>query len=128
MTLAVENLPRTCLCRTADEMNGLLRGTGVGAVFDTNHSLRQPSEEFLSGLVSETELVSLHISDYDFIDERHRLPGDGVNNWNAILEILEKSGYNGPLMYEVPRQPRDREPISFSVLVDNMRKLSAGLL
>ena len=39
MKLAVENLPRTCLCNRSAEMIALLGDTGAGIVFDTNHSL-----------------------------------------------------------------------------------------
>ncbi len=127
MRLAVENLPRTCLCNRSQEMIELLRGTGAGVVFDTNHSLVEENVEFLTALTEAgLEILSLHISDYDFVDERHRLPGDGINDWTGILAVLEKVGYKGPLMYEVPRQPKDREPITTAQLVENMEKLAAG--
>ena len=127
MKLAVENLPRTCLCNRSAEMINLLRGTGAGVVFDTNHSLVEENVEFLTALTDAgLEILSLHISDYDFVDERHRLPGDGINNWKGILAALEKVGYKGPLMYEVPKQPKEREPITTAQLFENMEKLAAG--
>ena len=127
MKLAVENLPRTCLCNRSAEMINLLRGTGAGVVFDTNHSLVEENVEFLTALTDAgLEILSLHISDYDFVDERHRLPGDGINNWKGILAALEKVGYKGPLMYEVPKQPKEREPITTAQLSENMEKLAAG--
>ena len=129
MKLAVENLPRTCLCNRSAEMIELLRGTGAGVVFDTNHSLSEENVAFLTALIEAgLEILSLHISDYDFIDERHRLPGDGINDWKGILSVLEKANYCGPLMYEVPRQPKDREPITTAQLSENMDKLAAGLI
>lgn len=127
MLLAVENLPRTCLCNRADEMIELIRDTGAGIVFDTNHSLIQENVSFLSDLVdSGIPIYSLHISDYDFVDERHRLPGDGLNNWTGIIAQLKRGGYNGPLMYEVPAQPKERDIITIEQLSENMRALSAG--
>ena len=127
MKLAVENLPRTCLCNRSGEMIDLIRGTGAGVVFDTNHSLVEENVEFLTALTDAgLEILSLHISDYDFVDERHRLPGDGINDWKGILSVLEKVGYKGPLMYEVPKQPKEREPIATAQLVENMEKLAAG--
>ncbi len=127
MKLAVENLPRTCLCNRASEMIELLRGTGAGVVFDTNHSLIDENVSFLSQLIDAgLEIITLHISDYDFIDERHRLPGDGLNNWTGILAQLERCHYSGPLMYEVPRQPKEREAISVEQLSQNMSDLAAG--
>ena len=127
MKLAVENLPRTCLCNRSQEMIALLRDTGAGVVFDTNHSLVEENVAFLNALVDAgLEILSLHVSDYDFVDERHRLPGDGINDWKGIMAALEKAGYHGPLMYEVPRQPKDREPIATAQLSENMTKLAAG--
>jgi sugar phosphate isomerase/epimerase len=127
LRLAVENLPRTCLCNRSGEMISLLEGTGAGVVFDTNHSLAEDSVDFLSALIDGgLEIYSLHISDYDFVDERHRLPGDGINNWPGLLAQLERAGYDGPLMYEVPRRPKEREELSYAELADNMRRLAAG--
>lgn len=129
MFLAVENLPRTCLCNRSGEMIELLKDTGAGVVFDTNHSLSETNTDFLSALIeSGLPIHSLHISDYDFIDERHRLPGDGINDWNALLAILEKAQYGGPLMYEVSRQPKGRDIITLEQLAENMRLLAAGKL
>lgn len=127
MLLAVENLPRTCLCNRSDEMISLLEGTGAGIVFDTNHALGEDNLHFLTALKdSGLPIYSLHISDYDFVDERHRLPGDGINRWQELLSILEAAGYSGPLMYEVPAQPKDRDVIPVSDLASNMTALAAG--
>ena len=127
MKLAVENLPRTCLCNRSQEMIDLLRDTGAGVVFDTNHSLVEENVAFMRALTDAgLEILSLHISDYDFVDERHRLPGDGINDWKGIMSVLEQVGYQGPLMYEVPKQPKEREPITTAQLSENMSKLTAG--
>ena len=105
----------------------LLNGTGAGIVFDTNHSLAEDNVKFLSALAdSKIPIYSLHISDYDFVDERHRLPGDGINDWSGIFLELERAGYEGPLMYEVPCKPKERDEISYSDLAENMRALSGG--
>lgn len=127
MRLAVENLPRTCLCNRAAEMIELVSGTGAGVVFDTNHSLIDENVSFLHSLIDAgLEILTLHISDYDFVDERHRLPGDGLNNWAGILAELERCHYSGPLMYEVPCQPKERDVISPEQLSQNMSDLAAG--
>lgn len=31
----------------------------------------------------------------------HRMPGEGVNNWNAIFKSLLAAGYAGPLLFEL---------------------------
>ena len=128
MTLAVENLPRTCLCNRSTEMIDLLKDTGASIVFDTNHSLVEDNVEFLSALAeSGIPIASLHISDFDGIDERHRLPGEGINKWNELFAILEKAGYNGPMMYEVPKKPKSVEnEYSYEMLKENQQKLAKG--
>lgn len=129
LTLAVENLPRTCLCNRSAEMVELLRDTGAKVCFDTNHSLAEDNLDYLRGIIAGgLEIATLHISDYDFVDERHRLPGDGVNDWKGLLSILAEANYTGPLMYEVSAHPKEREPVTVEALADNMHRLRAGLI
>jgi len=125
LILAVENLPRTCLCNTSGEMLELLNGTGVTVCFDTNHSLQERNPVFLENVLKGgLKVQTLHISDYDFVDEKHRLPGDGVTDWKTVMTLLEQYGYEGPLMYEVSRKPKDREEITLEELAENQRRLA----
>lgn len=116
VTLCLENLPRTCLCRTSDEMLYFLdRIPDLRVVFDTNHSLREDNVHYIRAVGSK--IVTLHVSDYDFIDEKHWLPLEGKNDWPAILGALEEVGYAGRFLYEsgAGRPYRD--------IADNYRKL-----
>ena len=133
--LAVENLPRTCLTRTSDEMIALVKDTGAGVIFDTNHNLIEDNVDYINNVADAgLELLSVHISDYyrdenGVLDERHTLPGTGVNNWNDIVDTLVARGYEGPLMYEVPAKAKDRapdNPITAEELTQNMRDLRDG--
>lgn len=104
--LAVENLPRTCLGNCAQDMLYLLDGIDALAMcFDTNHCLLQTNESFLKTISEKAwgRILTVHVSDYDFEDEKHWLPGEngGKNNWQAIMDGLEACGYGGPVMYEV---------------------------
>ncbi len=134
MELAVENLPRTCLCRNSAEMTALLKDTGACAVFDTNHNLSEDNVDFVDALTAGgVRIVSLHISDYGpdengVLDERHRMPGDGINRWNDLLAALERHGYDGPLMYEISHQPKNREAYPLEAAAANMRDLAGGKL
>ena len=67
--------------------------------FDTNHLLTEDNVHFVQQI--QKKIVTTHVSDYDFINERHLLPGEGKVAWAALVDALEKTGYNGPLMYEV---------------------------
>ena len=98
--LAVEELPRSCLGNCSDEMLYLLDGNpDLNMCFDLNHSLKQRNEDFIP-LVGD-RIITLHVSDYDFIDERHQLPFMGKTDWKSVITALINAGYNGPWMYEV---------------------------
>ncbi len=116
VTLCLENLPRTCLCRTSDEMLYFLgRIPDLRVVFDTNHSLTEDNVHYIRAVGEK--IVTLHVSDYDFIDEKHWLPLEGKNDWPAILGALEEVGYAGRFLYEsgAGRPYQD--------IADNYRKL-----
>lgn len=98
--LAIECLPRTCLGNNAAEMISLIGDIpSVDVCMDTNHLLSEKTEYFAEKLSRRVQTV--HISDYDEINERHWLPGKGVINFPAVVDVLVKSGYQGPFMYEV---------------------------
>ncbi len=100
MRLAVENLPRTRLCNHSREMACLLDAIpDLYVVYDTNHLLIQDNVEFIKAVGNR--IITLHVSDYDFVDERHQLPLEGKNDWKAIITALDEAGYEGPWMYEV---------------------------
>lgn len=97
--VAVENLPRACLGNTAADLLWLVEQVpGLKVCFDTNHCLHEKPEEFAAKLAPH--IITLHVSDYDFLDERHWLPGKGKINWNAVIHELAKGGYSGPFLYE----------------------------
>jgi len=99
--LAVEDLPRTCLGRTSGDILYLLeKNPALSVCFDTNHLLMEDNLSFIKNVGKK--IVTLHVSDYDFVDERHLLPLKGKNDWKAILAALEtEAGYRGPFLYEV---------------------------
>jgi sugar phosphate isomerase/epimerase len=86
--IALECLPRTCLGNTSEELLMIVNSIGdeLGICFDSNHLLKEKPEEFVARAGSR--IVTLHISDYDGIDERHWLPGMGVINWTAVVDQL----------------------------------------
>ncbi len=121
-TLCVEDLPRTCLGNSSfDIITYLNEIPELDLCFDTNHLTMQTNEDFLDDLIEHKmhgRIRTLHVSDYDFIDERHRLPGDGINNWDAIMSKLEELDYKGVFMYEVSH-PRERELLTLEEIKAN---------
>ncbi|PWM38160.1 MAG: hypothetical protein DBX52_07795 [Clostridiales bacterium] len=130
MTLAVENLPRTCLGRNAKEMKKLLEADErLRLCFDTNHLLGESLEDFLKQCAAQ--VITVHVSDYDFLNERHWMPGEGRINWNAVISLLHDAGYAGPWLYEVDLKApstivRSRE-LTYKDFKENAEALFAGL-
>ncbi len=99
-TVAVENLPRTCLGNCIDEMRFLTQGDErLRICFDTNHLLKEKNSDFIKALGKQ--FVTIHVSDYDFIDEKHWLPYEGKTDWVELVTLLEEADYSGPFLYEV---------------------------
>ncbi len=118
--IAVEDLPRTCLARNSNELLELISvHDALRICFDMNHLLDEKNEDFLERV--KDKLITVHVSDYDFGDERHYLPGEGMTDWQKMLTNLKASGYKGPWLYEVGRcssnkisRSRDLVPADYS--------------
>lgn len=110
--ICVEDLPRTCLGHTVEEMLELTDADDrLRVCFDVNHLLTDygsTHEEFVEKLGDL--IVTTHMSDYDFIDEKHFFPGCGMLNWKHVVECLEKADYTGPFLYEGGFSPSGRYP------------------
>lgn len=102
--LAVEMLPRTCLCNTAEELEqlvGPLPQDVFGVCIDTNHLMSRYRSLCDTLIRFKDRLLEVHCSDYDGVDEKHALPGTGVVNWIDVMHTLRHIGFAGPLNYEV---------------------------
>ena len=98
--IAVEDLPRTCLGRDSDDILELLSADDrLRVCFDTNHLLKENNTDFIRRVGNK--IVTMHVSDYDFIDEKHWLPGEGGIDWQALVNALRSVNYQGPWLYEV---------------------------
>jgi len=110
--LCVEDLPRTCLGHTVDEMLELISADDrLMVCFDVNHLLTvygSTHREFVEKLGSR--IVTTHMSDYDFLDEKHFFPGYGMIDWKEVVELLEAADYSGPFLYEGGFGPSARAP------------------
>lgn len=98
--ILVEDLPRLCLANNSDEILYLTEGhDSLKVVFDTNHLLNEKLEDFIRKVGSR--IASTHISDYDFVDEKHWLPGEGMIDWTMLYNELKAVGYDGVWLYEL---------------------------
>ena len=127
--LAVEDLPRTCLGRNSEEIKELVSvHDNLYVCFDTNHLLYENQMDFIRSVGNK--IITVHISDYDFVDEKHWLPGEGKIDWSKVIETFRQENYNGVWMYEVRLLSsvgftRTRN-LTCSDILRNARELFAG--
>ncbi len=129
--VCVENLPRTCLGRNSDEIFSLLQANEkLRVCFDTNHLLGEDFAAFIEKVGDK--IVTTHISDYDFVDERHWLPGEGKLDWQRLLTCLRSAGYDAMWLYElgfaIPKTlPSRTRELTCADFAENARKLGVAL-
>ena len=128
-TVAVENLPRTCLGKNSAEIAELLSAhTALRACFDTNHLLVESPVDFIRNIGEK--IITVHVSDYDFVNERHWLPGEGKINWAELIAALQGIGYSGAWMYEIelacPKTILRDRALTCDDFARNARELFAG--
>lgn len=98
--IAAENLPRTCLGRDSYDILKLMSyDDRLRTCFDTNHLFKEEISEYIQKIGNR--LITTHISDFDYKNERHWLPGEGKVDWIQLINALRKVDYNGPWLYEL---------------------------
>lgn len=128
--VAVEDLPRSCIGRNSDEILYLVSANDrLRVCFDTNHLLGESCSSFISKVGDK--IITLHVSDYDYGNERHWLPGEGKTDWVGLYNQLMSVGYNGVWMYEIDfntpttiSRPRN---LCAADLANNAREIFAGI-
>ena len=100
INVAVEILPRTCLGNCADELLDLIdNGKKAKICLDVNHLLLESHRDFIRK--TKSNIITTHFSDYDGLDEKHWVPGEGIINWKELVELLKDSGYTGRFVFEL---------------------------
>ena len=96
----IENLPRTCLLNTSSEILEVSNMVGgMNLCLDVNHLVQEKVEDAI--LKVGNLIKTTHISDCDYVDERHQLPGKLSIDFMKVLSAFEKVNYNGSFTYEV---------------------------
>ena len=123
MRIAVEDLPRTCLGNCSDDIKKLIAlNDKLRVCLDTNHLLAEKNVDFVKALGDK--IVTLHVSDYDYLNERHWLPYEGKVDWVELVSALEDAGYAGPFMYEIELKTSKtivRRDLTFADFAENYK-------
>ncbi len=129
--IAVENLPSHtgCLGKDSDEILRLTSANDkLRVCFDTNHLIGEDAGRFLERVGSK--IVTLHVSDYDYVREKHWFPGEGKVDFHKLYSQIVATGYDKVWMYEL--RPRAVEEIgrstvlTFSDFARNAREIFEG--
>jgi hypothetical protein len=80
-----------------------LKNEQIGICVDVNHFLQETAEDGVRALGDR--ILTTHISDHDYLDEKHWMPGAGVVPWKLVYDRLTEAGYTGPWLFELGRNP-----------------------
>lgn len=123
--LCIENLPRTCLGNTPEELVRIVDSVpDTGICFDTSHYTEGTVEHFME--VAGKRIKTVHISDFDFENECHWLPFEGNVDWKGFIACMCGAvGYDGVMMYEV-KSHKDKSAVSMRELAESFSRMSEG--
>ncbi|MBE6406954.1 MAG: sugar phosphate isomerase/epimerase [Lentisphaerae bacterium] len=112
-SINVEYLPRTCIGNSVKELQTITSrfdAEHVGICFDVNHTMDRYKE--IPDMITELapRIRTFHISDYDGIDELHWMPGQGINDWQAIMQRIKAIEHDVLLILETTFQLAGRPP------------------
>ena len=116
--ICIENMVIGKMTNTIDKIVAFAeKAPNAYVVLDTNHYLTERPEDAILRLGKR--IKALHISDNNFVTEQHKMPGDGLNDWNKIIGALETIGYDGMFNYEVSMS----HGYTYQQILENYNKL-----
>ncbi|GHT16088.1 endonuclease [Bacteroidia bacterium] len=123
--LCIENLPRTCLGNTPEELLRIIGSTqGVGICFDQNHYMRGSTEYFVR--VAGSKIATIHASDFEGKNECHWLPTQGIIEWGKFMKDLADIGYRGVFMYEATKDKNSKEKLTPQQVMDSFNAIKSA--
>ena len=124
--ISLETLTAWGLGNTSDEIISIVDDVdGIDVCVDVNHFLQEKCEDAIKKIAHRIRTV--HISDHDYITEKHWMPGEGKIDWQATICALEDVNYLGSWTYELgisPTKTIDRpRNFSYADFINNAREL-----
>lgn len=124
ISLALENLPRTCIANSIEEVKIITNAIpDLKLCFDTNHFttphpnyILRPLQRVSSSMRNKAnpavetpgeyakqfadKIITVHVSDYDQVDECHWMPGQGLIDFQSIHNAITNAGFRAPITFE----------------------------
>ena len=115
--VAFENLPETTLNTSNEVLYVAEKVKNFNLCFDCNHVLYEKVEDFLLKVGKKINVVNLHVSDHDYVAEKHVMPGEGKIEWRKVMNALIEIDYRGAFTYELRANITDNvEDIKYNYL------------
>lgn len=105
MRLALENGPLDLLSQVLERMADHPAFNHLGICIDTGHAnmhsrlYESPAQEFIRAFKSR--VIHLHLHDNRGQEDEHLVPGQGTVRWPEFLVDLERTGFNGQIVFEL---------------------------
>ncbi len=100
LCVCIENMSSQYFLSTSEQMVELLKNCPkVYTCVDVNHYYHEKAWDAIPKF--KDRIGEVHISDYDFVKERHMLPKEGLNDWNKIIEALKNANFKYSFNYEL---------------------------
>ena len=101
LKIALENLTQISAFQKSEFLLDVINSVdsdNIGICLDVNHLFLESHKDFIKN--AGKHIITMHISDYDGINEKHHVPGKGVINWKELLSLLDEIGYDHTLIFE----------------------------
>ena len=100
LDICIENMSAQFFLSKSEHIIHILNSCPkVFTCVDVNHFYHEKAWDAI--LKYGNRVGCVHISDYDFIKERHLLPKEGLNDWNKIIDALRKIDFKYSFNYEL---------------------------
>ena len=120
--ICLENMAGRHFLDTSEKMLAFLdKCKNAYTCVDVNHFYFEKPEDAI--LKYGNRIGTIHISDYDFVRERHWLPKEGKIDWNKVLGALKAVNYQGVFNYELlDRYTAEQAKANYIELFDEFNK------
>ena len=94
-----------------DHLLRKVNSNNLGAVYETAHFACQRTALVEAAEILGSRIFYVHASDSDYTNEDHLELGKGLIDWNAVLSVLSKHGFDGVFGLDIGGNSRMRDSL-----------------